>query len=78
MDTILANPGLSNSSNYVLRVLKDLKVATLASIMEETGLSRRTVTYALSELKAGGLIFVQVCLNDSRRRIYCYSATSNI
>ncbi|MCL4342878.1 MAG: MarR family transcriptional regulator [Candidatus Thermoplasmatota archaeon] len=78
MDSTFAYPGLPNSSRYVIRVLRDLKVATIESIQDETGLSRRTIMYALHELKERGLVFVQICLNDSRRRYYCYSAFNDI
>ncbi len=78
MDSTFAYPGLANSSRYVLRVLRDLKVATTESIQDETGLSRRTIMYALHELKERGLVFAQICLNDSRRRYYCYSVFNDI
>lgn len=70
METNLPAPRLSNSSKYILRVLKEFKVATIEKIKLETGLSRRGIMYSLRELRESGFIFVQVCLNDSRRRFY--------
>lgn len=68
---------LSNSAKYILRVLRELKISTIATIQKETGLSRRTIMYSIRELKSRNLVFVQICLTDSRRRYYCYSPSSD-
>ncbi|WP_162509595.1 MarR family transcriptional regulator [Thermogymnomonas acidicola] len=59
------------SAKLVLRVLRELKIATVKRLEEETGLSRRTLMYAIKVLKEAGLIETQICLTDTRKRFYC-------
>lgn len=66
---------LSPSSRLLLRVLKELKVADLRTLERETGLARRTLMYSVRQLRDAGLVEVQICLNDSRRRFYCLKPT---
>ncbi|MCL4314336.1 MAG: MarR family transcriptional regulator [Candidatus Thermoplasmatota archaeon] len=73
MQEVVKTEDLSNSAKYLLRVLKELKVSTIATLQRETGLSRRTIMYSIRELRKRNLVFVQICLSDSRRRYYCYS-----
>ncbi|MCL5665762.1 MAG: MarR family transcriptional regulator [Candidatus Thermoplasmatota archaeon] len=64
--------GLTPSCRLVLRVLSEIKISDLSNLERETGLPRRTLLYAIARLKEKNLIQVQVCLNDSRRRYYCF------
>ncbi|PYB68963.1 transcriptional regulator [Thermoplasma sp. Kam2015] len=59
------------SVRLVFSYLKDQKISDVAHIMEATGLSRRSVMYAVRILKEANLIDIQICLSDTRRRFYC-------
>lgn len=69
--------GLSPSAKYVLRVLRELGEARFSELFLETGLPRRTLYAALRALRERGLVVVRPCLNDARRRFYCYSVKSD-
>ncbi|KAA8922110.1 helix-turn-helix domain-containing protein [Thermoplasma sp.] len=59
------------SVRLVFSYLKNEKISDMARIMESTGLSRRSVMYAVKVLKEANLIDIQICLSDTRRRYYC-------
>ena len=69
---------LTPSAKLVLRVLKELRISDSLTLLNETGLSRRSLMYSVKQLRNLGLVNVQVCLKDSRKRYYCISITSNI
>lgn len=60
-----------------MHVLKAHKILDMKRMLSETGLPRRTLMYAISRLKETGLIDIQICLNDSRRRYYCIRISQN-
>ncbi|BAB60513.1 TVG1419878 [Thermoplasma volcanium GSS1] len=62
---------LPPSARLVLAYLRSAKISDVARIMENTGLSRRSVMNSVKMLKELGLIDIQVCLSDTRRRYYC-------
>ncbi len=62
---------LTPSCRLVYMTLKQFKVARLCQIIEETGLSKRSVLYAVKELNSAGLIDISICLSDTRQRFYC-------
>ncbi|MCL4444948.1 MAG: MarR family transcriptional regulator [Candidatus Thermoplasmatota archaeon] len=64
------------SSRTVLDALSRAKISTLNAIINETGLPSRTVQLALKNLIALKLVNVRICLNDTRRKFYCYSRSS--
>ncbi|MGC8515368.1 MAG: MarR family transcriptional regulator [Thermoplasmata archaeon] len=64
------------SSRTVLAALSRTKISTLTAIVVETGLPTRTVQLALKNLTALRLVNVRICLNDTRRKFYCYSRSS--
>ncbi|MCY0851119.1 MarR family transcriptional regulator [Thermoplasma acidophilum] len=59
------------SVRLVFSYLKNEKISDVAHIMESTGLSRRSVMYAVKVLRDANLIDIQICLSDTRRRYYC-------
>ncbi len=69
---------LTPSARLVLRVLRDLRITDTLTLLNETGLSRRSLMYSIKQLKSLGLVSVQICLKDSRKRYYCISITSYI
>jgi DNA-binding transcriptional ArsR family regulator len=69
---------LTPSAKLILRVLRELRITDSITLREETGLSRRSVMYSIKQLKSLGLVTVQICLKDSRKRYYCISLNSNI
>lgn len=69
---------LTPSARLVLRVLKELRISNSIALLEETGLSRRALMYSIKQLKTFGLVDVQVCLKDSRKRYYCISLNKDI
>lgn len=68
---------LSPSCKLLLKVLSEIKISDLKTLERETALPRRTLLYSISKLKERGIIEVQVCLNDSRRRYYCFRIGAN-
>jgi DNA-binding MarR family transcriptional regulator len=64
------------SSRTVLDALSRAKISTLNAIINETGLPSRTVQLALKNLIELKLVNVRICLNDTRRKFYCYSRSS--
>ncbi len=66
---------LSPSSRLVLRVLYEVKITDLQTLQDETKLPKRTLMYAISQLKRAGMVRTQICLNDSRRRYYCVAVS---
>ncbi|MCL5793219.1 MAG: MarR family winged helix-turn-helix transcriptional regulator [Candidatus Thermoplasmatota archaeon] len=64
---------LSPSSRLVLRVLYEVKITDMKTLQEETRLPKRTLMYAISQLRKAGMVRTQFCLNDSRKRYYCIS-----
>ncbi|WP_337860685.1 winged helix DNA-binding protein [Ferroplasma sp.] len=62
---------LTPSTRLVLITLRRMKVARLCQIMEDTGLSKRSVLYSVKKLNSMGLIEVNICLSDTRQRFYC-------
>jgi DNA-binding MarR family transcriptional regulator len=69
-------PRLSPSCRTVFAALSALKISTQTAIAAETGLPTRTVQLALKNLIALKLVNVRICLNDTRRKFYCYSKSS--
>lgn len=69
------NIDIPPSARLVLHVLRELKIVDMKKLAKETGLPRRTLMYAIHRLKENGLIDIQVCLNDSRKRYYCVRIT---
>ncbi|MCL5441203.1 MAG: MarR family transcriptional regulator [Candidatus Thermoplasmatota archaeon] len=69
-------PRMPPSSRTVLDALSRAKISTLNAIINETGLPSRTVQLALKNLIALKLVNVRICLNDTRRKFYCYSRSS--
>ncbi|BFI74888.1 MarR family transcriptional regulator [Sulfurisphaera ohwakuensis] len=61
---------LSPSTKLVLKVISNRKIVKFKELKEITGLSTRTLRYALKELKEMGLIKVLPCLEDARERLY--------
>ncbi len=62
---------LTPSTRLVLIALRYFKVARLCQLIENTGLSKRSVLYSVKKLSAMGLIEVNICLSDTRQRFYC-------
>lgn len=62
---------IPTSARLVLMVLKRLRIADFRTIEMESGLSKRSVLYAVKRLREMGLIDIQICLNDTRKRFYC-------
>jgi DNA-binding MarR family transcriptional regulator len=62
---------LTPSTRLVLIALRHFKVARLCQLIENTGLSKRSVLYSVKKLSAMGLIEVNICLSDTRQRFYC-------
>ncbi|MHB1709211.1 MAG: MarR family transcriptional regulator [Thermoplasmataceae archaeon] len=62
---------IPTSARLVLMVLKRLRIADFRTIEMESGLSKRSVLYAVKMLREMGLIDIQICLNDTRKRFYC-------
>jgi hypothetical protein len=71
LETELSGSGLQNSAKIVLLVLRSLKIADFRTLERETGLSKRSLLYAVKALKSIDLIDIQICLSDTRRRFYC-------
>ncbi|MCL4327292.1 MAG: MarR family transcriptional regulator [Candidatus Thermoplasmatota archaeon] len=69
---------LTPSAKLVLRVLRELRISDSLTLLNETGLSRRSLMYSVKQLKNLGLVNVQVCLKDSRKRYYCISLANDI
>lgn len=63
------------SARLVLHILRERKILDMKKLLRESGLPRRTLMYAIGRLRETGLIDVQVCLNDSRKRYYCVRIT---
>lgn len=71
----MLNPALSTatpSAQHIYDLLRTRKVMQLKDIIKETGLSKRTVLYAIRDLREAGLIEIQICMTDTRRKFYCY------
>ena len=62
---------MPTSARLVFMVLKRLRIADFRTIEMESGLSKRSVLYAVKRLREMGLIDIQVCLNDTRKKFYC-------
>ncbi len=62
---------MPTSARLVFMVLKQLRIADFRTIEMESGLSKRSVLYAVKRLREMGLIDIQICLNDTRKRFYC-------
>ncbi|MCL4420866.1 MAG: hypothetical protein M1477_04170 [Candidatus Thermoplasmatota archaeon] len=43
--------------------------------MSLTGLSKRSLLYAIKVLREKGLVEVEVCMSDTRRRFYCLKSS---
>lgn len=71
LETELMGLGLQNSAKLVLLVLQRLRIADFNTLERETGLSKRSVLYAVKALRNVALIDIQICLNDTRKRFYC-------
>jgi len=62
---------MPTSARLVFMVLKRIRIADFRTIEMESGLSKRSVLYAVKRLREMGLIDIQICLNDTRKRFYC-------
>ncbi len=61
---------LSNSSRKVLVVLASSNNFTIEQIREKTGLSERTLRFAISKLKESGLVSEVILFSDRRRKVF--------
>ncbi len=61
---------LKKSAHLVLQALADSELLTQEQIAEETGLSERSVKYALKELVSKQIISEQQDFCDMRRKSY--------
>ncbi|MCW6170972.1 MAG: MarR family transcriptional regulator [Thermoplasmatales archaeon] len=71
METTLIDDVLPPSARLVLNVLMNRKILRFEEIMLLTGLSKRSLLYAIKVLREKGLVEVEVCMSDTRRRFYC-------
>ncbi|MEM0374539.1 MAG: winged helix-turn-helix domain-containing protein [Sulfolobaceae archaeon] len=58
------------SAKLVYKVLEYKKKATFRELKEETALPERTIRHALKILKDNGLVDVEICLWDLRKKYY--------
>lgn len=65
---------LPPSAKFVHYVLEHRPDRTQVQLVEETGLSARTVRSAVADLKAAGIVDEEVCLRDARKRVYSLTA----
>lgn len=68
---------MPTSARLVLLVLRRLRIADFRTLERETGLSKRSVLYAVKNLRDMKLIDIQICLNDARKRFYCIKIMEN-
>jgi len=70
---------LSPSARFVLEIIAKRRIMKFKELQEVTGLSTRTLRYALKVLKDNGYIKVFPCLEDARERLYaieeCYKVS---
>jgi DNA-binding MarR family transcriptional regulator len=66
-------PRMTASSRKVFEAISRIKISTLNELTQDTGLPTRTVQLALKTLIELKLVNVRTCLNDARRKFYCYS-----
>lgn len=71
METTLIEGVIPPSARLVLNELMDRKILRFEEIMLLTGLSKRSLLYAIKVLREKGLVEVEVCMSDTRRRFYC-------
>ncbi|BFH73775.1 helix-turn-helix domain-containing protein [Sulfurisphaera javensis] len=64
---------LSPSARLVLEIISERKIVKFKDLKEITGLSTRTLRYAIKDLKDKGLIKVLPCLEDAREKLYAVS-----
>ncbi len=62
---------LKTSSKLIMMILQQKKIATISEIQDYSKLSRRTIMNCIRDLRNLGLIEIQVCLSDTRKRFYC-------
>ena len=61
---------MRKSAQLVLQALADSHALTQRQLVERTGLSKRSVKYALKSLVSGGTASVRCNARDMRRKIY--------
>ncbi len=62
---------LPPSAKLVAKILEHNELLSQGEIAKETLLPPRTVRYALTRLDDAGVIEVQFCFSDARKRYYC-------
>ena len=75
METALTEINLPPSAKSILNVLMEQKILRFDEIMSLTGLSKRSLLYAIKVLREKGLVEVEVCMSDTRRRFYCLKSS---
>ena len=71
MEISVQNYCLPSSNLEVFEFIRSRKIVRFQDIAGGTGLSKRTILYAIRNLRDLGLIEAQICMNDTRRRFYC-------
>jgi DNA-binding HxlR family transcriptional regulator len=71
MDISQISSRLPQSAELILDALKRNKILRFEEMMSLTGLSKRSLLYAIKILRECNMVEVKVCMTDTRKRFYC-------